>query len=99
MTIISEYKLGYRYSVIWLVFWLFVFLPVGIALLLTGAQFKNNMITYQINYGGSRFWLCFWGIVFFPIGIVLGFLNGFSLVKEQGIVERHAHVHGPDCNH
>ena len=97
MTIISEFKLGYRYSLFWLIFWLVVFLPVGVALLLTGAQFKSENAVYQVNYGGSRFWFCFWGVVFFPVAILLGIFNGFSLVKQQDIVEAHIHKHGADC--
>ena len=75
----SRYKLTYRGSLFWLIFWLIVFFPIAFVLLLTASAFNFNKKIYNLQYDGSRFWLCFWVLVFFPVAFLLLFLNGFSV--------------------
>ena len=79
----TNFKLNYKGSFGWLIFWLVIFFPIAIVLLLTASSFKVNNKIYNLTYGGSRGWLCFWFVVFFPIAIVLLFINGFSITKED----------------
>lgn len=75
----NRFKLHYRGSIGWLIFWFIVFFPVGFILLLTASSFEVNQTTYNMQYDGSRGWLCFWFVVFFPVAIILLFINGFSV--------------------
>jgi len=75
----SEFKLDYPYSYFWLIFWVIVFFPVALVLLLTGAAFTSEGKRYAIKYGGSRGWLAFWTLVCFPVTFILLLLNGFSI--------------------
>lgn len=79
----KRFKLHYRGSLFWLIFWIIVFFPVAIMLLLTASTFHLNEKTYNLQYDGSRFWLCFWVLVFFPIAFLLLFINGFSASIEN----------------
>lgn len=76
-------RLHYRYSLVWVIFWIIVFFPVALTLLITGSSFEYNGQTHIVNYNGSRFWLCFWIVVFFPIAFLLLFINGTSLTSIQ----------------
>lgn len=77
----TSFKLHYRGSILWLIFWIILFFPVALVLLLTGCSFRYNDTTYDLRYDGSRFWLCFWVIAFFPVAFVLLFVNGFTVNK------------------
>jgi len=74
-----NFKLRYRGSLPWLVFWIIVFFPIAIILLFTACSFNIGDATYSIQYDGSRPWLCFWVLVFFPVAFVLLFVNGISM--------------------
>jgi hypothetical protein len=74
-----KYQLHYEGSKFWLIFWMIVFFPVALVLLLISGRFAKDGKMYSISYGGSRFWICFWTLLFFPVGILLLFLNGFTL--------------------
>ena len=74
----TNFKLHYRGSLFWLIFWFIVFFPIAFVLLLTASTFTFNQATYNLQYDGSRFWLCFWVLAFFPVAIILLFINGFS---------------------
>lgn len=74
----SYFKMKYQYSLFWLIFWLIVFFPVGLVLLVTGIGFDTEEKSYRMMYEGSRFWLGFWMVVFFPVGLVLMFINGLG---------------------
>lgn len=80
---ISKYKIDYKYSKAWLIFWAIVFFPIAIVLFFTACHFRTSQKTYFINYEGSRFWLCFWLLVFFPVGLILFFLNGCVVIAES----------------
>lgn len=75
----SKFKLGYRGSILWLIFWLIFFFPIALVLLLTTSTFEIGSTIYHLDYEGSRFWLCFWTLVFFPIAFILLFVNGLSV--------------------
>ena len=76
---VRKIKITYPGSKFWLIFWLILFLPVGLVLLTTGGQFEWKGKAYRIQYDGSRGWLAFWTFIFFPVAILLFFLNGFSV--------------------
>lgn len=78
----SSFKLHYRGSIFWLIFWIIIFFPIALVLLLTACSFKLNDTTYDLQYDGSRFWLCFWVVAFFPVAFVLLFINGFTVNKS-----------------
>ncbi|MBS4162762.1 Uncharacterized protein PRO82_000039 [Candidatus Protochlamydia amoebophila] len=80
---ISSFKLHYQGSLIWLIFWMFVFFPIAFVLLFTSSSFELDHSIYYLRYNGSRFWLCFWVLVFFPIAFIFIFLNGLSLFQER----------------
>lgn len=79
----NRFKLHYRGSVGWLIFWFIVFFPIALVLLLTASSFEHNNDIYNLDYKGSRPWLCFWILVFFPIAFLLLFLNGFSATAQN----------------
>lgn len=79
----NRFKLSYRGSILWLIFWLIVFFPIAFVLLLTATSFQAGQKIYLLDYDGSRFWLCFWVLVFFPIAIVLLFVNGLSVTVKD----------------
>lgn len=74
----SKFKLDYRGSLGWLIFWIIIFFPIALVLLFTSSSFHIGNKTYILNYDGSRFWLGFWTLFFFPIAFLLLFLNGYS---------------------
>lgn len=78
----KNFKLHYRGSLFWLIFWLIVFFPIAFVLLLTACSFTINQKTYQIQYDGSRFWLGFWVLVFFPVAFILLLVNGIKIDIE-----------------
>ena len=75
----KRFKLHYRGSLFWLIFWVIVFFPIAFVLLLTASTFQINQTTYNLEYDGSRFWLGFWVLVFFPVAFILLFMNGLSV--------------------
>ena len=78
-----NFKIHYRGSFFWLIFWLIVFFPIAFVLLLTAVSFEINQTTYIIEYNGSRFWLGFWVLFFFPVAFLLLFLNGLSITINK----------------
>ncbi len=81
----NEYKLHYRGSIGWLIFWVIVFFPIALVLLATTSTFKMGKTIYKMNYKGSRGWLCFWILAFFPVAFILLFLNGISVSVHKQI--------------
>lgn len=80
----SRFKLHYRGSVPWLIFWIIVFFPIAFVLLFTASSFDIGEKTYDFQYNGSRFWLGFWTLFFFPVAFLLLFLNGLTVsVSDQ----------------
>jgi choline-glycine betaine transporter len=79
----TNFKLHYRGSLFWLIFWFIVFFPIAFVLLLTACTFTINDTTYNLQYDGSRFWLGFWVLVFFPIAFVLLLVNGLSVTTQR----------------
>lgn len=79
----KSFKVHYRGSYFWLIFWIIFFFPIALALLFTACSFDVGETCYNIRYDGSRFWLGFWILVFFPIAFLLLFLNGVSVTVEN----------------
>lgn len=74
--------MNYHGSLFWLIFWMILFFPIGLALLFTSFSYNSDNQTHTVVYQGSRFWLCFWLLLFFPIGLLLLVLNGFVITIE-----------------
>jgi hypothetical protein len=83
-----HFRLQYRGSIFWLIFWLIFVFPIGLVLLFTDSTFEWGQKSYTFHYNGSRFWLCFWVLVFFPIAILLLILNGLSINIQNRIDSR-----------
>ena len=79
----GNFKLNYRGSLGWLIFWIIVFFPIALILLFTACSFSVNQTVYNLQYDGSRPWLCFWAFAFFPVAFVLLFINGFSASVQK----------------
>ncbi len=79
----SEFKMRYRYSIGWLIFWVIVFFPIAIVLMATGCYMETDSNRYYLQYEGSRKWLAFWTLVFFPVALVLLLVNGCGWVIEE----------------
>ncbi|MDZ4677935.1 MAG: hypothetical protein SGI74_10565 [Oligoflexia bacterium] len=87
----KKIKLDYSGSKGWLIFWVIVFFPVALVLLVTGARFDLEGHTYFIRYEGSKNWLCFWTIAFFPIVFMLLLLNGVTLIVDNNSLSTGSH--------
>jgi hypothetical protein len=81
----KKFRINYRGSFFWLIFWTIIFFPIALALLFTDSSIDTSRNTYDYRYSGSRFWLCFWILIFFPIAILLLFLNGVSVTTTPRI--------------
>jgi hypothetical protein len=81
----TKFKLHYRGSLFWLIFWIIVFFPIAFVLLLTNSSVRIGGITYSIEYNGSQFWLGFWILVFFPVAFALLFVNGLTVKEERPV--------------
>lgn len=79
----TNFKLHYRGSIFWLIFWIIIFFPIALVLLLTNSGVAYKGLMHSIIYNGSQFWLGFWVLVFFPIAFVLLFVNGLTIKEEQ----------------
>lgn len=78
----KRFKLHYRGSLFWLIFWLIIFFPIALVLLFTNSSYDFNKNRYDIVYDGSQFWLCFWMLFFFPVAFYLLFVNGISVLTH-----------------
>lgn len=81
----QKVRFSYSGSRVWLIFWLIVWFPVALVLLVCDLGLELRGTTYRIEYDGSRFWLAFWSLAFFPIALLLGALNGFSVSDEVNV--------------
>ncbi|PIZ32490.1 MAG: hypothetical protein COY39_05315 [Alphaproteobacteria bacterium CG_4_10_14_0_8_um_filter_37_21] len=79
----SSSSFKYRGSVFWLIFFLIIFFPIGLVLLMKNLARVKTSTTSYLEYGGSWKWVFFWAIFFFPIAFILLFFNGLSLIEEQ----------------
>jgi hypothetical protein len=79
----KQFKVHYKGSFFWLIFWVIVFFPIALALFFTECAFDINDKRYVFGYDGSRFWLGFWVLVFFPVALLLLFLNGIWIREER----------------
>jgi hypothetical protein len=77
-----RYPFHYRGNLFWLIFFLIIFFPVGIVLLLLNLTVVREDMCYGLKYNGSKFWLIFWTVLFFPIAIILGAINGFDVIGQ-----------------
>ena len=78
----KKFKIQYAHSKGWLLFWVIVFFPVALVMLLTGAKFDLDGRKYFVTYEGSRMWLCFWVLACFPVAFILILLNGIAVVAD-----------------
>ncbi|MCI0382374.1 MAG: hypothetical protein L0207_04920 [Chlamydiae bacterium] len=79
----KSFKIHYRGSLFWLIFWIIVFFPIGLILLFANGTFQSTSGSHRFHYKGSIFWLIFWIIFFFPVAIVLLLVNGFSITSTE----------------
>lgn len=80
----GDYKYKFDGPLGWLIFWIIIFFPIAILILITDGYLTKMNRTYRIlKYDGSRFWLGFWFVVFFPVCIVLLLLFGDWMVEEN----------------
>lgn len=79
----KKLELHYEGSSFWLIFWLILFFPLGLVLLLTQTSFSTNKTSYGFKYKGRFLWLYFWTLMFFPIALVLLFLHGCFMMKAD----------------
>jgi len=84
--------LWYQGNLLFLILFLFIWLPVGILLLLKNINIATQTSKLYLVYHGKWRWLFFWGILFFPISIVLLLIKGVDVIeekktsKEEGVV-------------
>ncbi len=81
-----HYPISYQGNIIWLVFFLLLFPPIGILLLFFNACVHKDGMRYYLRYRGSKFWLLFWTIVCFPVALILGLIRGFDIRGESIIL-------------
>ncbi len=79
----SKFHIKYSHNKFWLIFWILIFFPIGLILLLSHAQIVSGSRRIKMTYDGSRFWLFFWAFFFFPIAILLLIFNGAFVTKED----------------
>jgi hypothetical protein len=72
----TKFQIKYPKSKACLIAALFLFLPVGITLLLMNGSLVSGERTIKLSYNGSRFWLLFWSFFCFPVTILLMIFNG-----------------------
>lgn len=73
----------YTGNLFWLIFFLIVFLPIGLVSLLRNGQIVTSHTQYTVDYHGDWFWLYFWAIFCFPISGLLLLIKGVDLVETQ----------------
>lgn len=77
----KSFRFKYPYSKFWLIFWMIIFLPIGMVLLSRLELVSNNQRSRWV-YDGNRFWLHFWAIFLFPVSILLLFLKGTLVITD-----------------
>jgi len=78
----KRFQIKYSHSKFWLIFWILLYCPIGLVLLLSHLELVSGSRRIKMEYEGSRFWLFFWAVCFFPIAILLLFFNG-AFVSDQ----------------
>ncbi len=78
----DRFQIRYIRSKFWLIFWILIFFPIGLVLLLNHTELVFGERVFKIEYNGSRFWLFFWAMVFFPVMVLLFLFNG-SFLREN----------------
>ena len=78
----GQFRFRYTRSKFWLVFWILVFFPFGLVLLINHTECIGNEQILKLEYNGSKFWLFFWTILFFPMAILLFWFKS-SFVKKS----------------
>lgn len=77
----KEFCFKYSACTGWLIFWLIVFFPIGLVLLLSHLEVIAGGRRGKLRYNGSRFWLFFWALVFFPVSLLLCLFKGKFIIK------------------
>jgi len=80
-----KFRFQYPHSKFWLVFWLILGLPVGIALACKNTELVSAGRLMKIEYAGSWPWVFFWAFFCFPVAALLLLLNGSVLVRNDFI--------------
>lgn len=78
-----RYPFQYRGNLFWLIFFLILFFPIAIVLIIKNAGIIKNKKYLALSYRGRYGWLIFWSIFFFPIAIILVILKGVDIVEED----------------
>lgn len=79
----KKYRLKYPRSKFWLIFWILIFLPIGLVLLFSNLRIISGHRAFRWEYEGARFWLYFWALLFFPIALLLGLFKGSFVMTTQ----------------
>jgi hypothetical protein len=79
----KKFRIKYSHSKFWLIFWILIYFPIGLVLLLSHAEIISSDRTLKMKYDGSRFWLFFWALIFFPVVLLLFLFNG-TFVAHHG---------------
>ncbi len=79
----KKIHIKYSHSKFWLIFWILLFFPIGLVLLLSHAQIVSGSRKIKMEYDGSRFWLFFWALVFFPVAVLLFLFNGAFVASSR----------------
>ncbi len=77
----ERFKIAYSHSKFWLIFWLLIFFPIGVILIVKHTKLMSRDRLFRVEYEGSYFWLFFWALFFFPVTLLLFLFNG-SFVKS-----------------
>lgn len=72
----------YDGNLFFLIFFLFLWLPIGILLLLKYGSLVTGTSKFYVVYHGKWRWLFLWAIIFFPISIALFLIKGAEVIEE-----------------
>jgi len=86
-TIKIPYPAWYSGNLFFLVFFLIIWLPVGILLLVKNGSIARGKSRVYLSYRGKWGWLFFWGVLFFPISVLLLLIKGVDVIEEETLVE------------
>ena len=82
ITVKFSSPLRYKGNVFFLIFFLILWIPIGILLLLENAYFIQNTSRFRLKYHGCWEWLYFWAIILFPVAIALMVIKGIDIIQE-----------------
>lgn len=77
----------YEGNLFFLIFFLIIWLPVGVLLLMKNGRIATARSAFFLYYHGAWGWLFLWGILFFPIAILLLVIKGTDVMEEKTAFE------------